>query len=141
MKAILRLQPHSFLFAKDTVATSGGTEGAYCRSWFYDRQMCFAQKIALVTGAASGIGKAVVTELVQRKASVFAADIDSERVRALATQLSNTTALTLDVTEESAALGNSLSSRSITWMHSFQPPASLTQRLRLTCSLKLPHFR
>jgi len=64
--------------------------------------MCFTGKSALVTGAASGIGRAVVTELVRREASVFAADIDSERVRALATQLSNTTALTLDVTQESA---------------------------------------
>ena len=64
--------------------------------------MCVAGKIAFVTGAASGIGRAVVTELVQRKAFVLAADIDGEGVRALATQLSNTTALTLDVTEESA---------------------------------------
>jgi len=64
--------------------------------------MYLTGKIALVTGAASGIGKAVVTELVQRKASVIAADIDTGRVRALAAQLSNTTALTLDVTDESA---------------------------------------
>jgi 3(or 17)beta-hydroxysteroid dehydrogenase len=64
--------------------------------------MCVAGKIALVTGAASGIGRAVVTELVQRNASVIAADIDGERVRALAEQLSNATAITLDVTEESA---------------------------------------
>jgi NAD(P)-dependent dehydrogenase (short-subunit alcohol dehydrogenase family) len=62
--------------------------------------MCFAEKIALVTGAASGIGKAVVTELAQRKACVFAADIDTERVRTLAAQLDNTTPLTLDVTDE-----------------------------------------
>ncbi len=64
--------------------------------------MCFSEKIALVTGAASGIGRAIVKELVQRKAYVFAADIDSERIRDLATQLSNTTALTLDVTQESS---------------------------------------
>ncbi len=64
--------------------------------------MCFAGKIALVTGAASGIGRAVVTKLVQRKASVIAADIDGDGVRALAAQLSNTTAVTLDVTKESA---------------------------------------
>jgi NAD(P)-dependent dehydrogenase (short-subunit alcohol dehydrogenase family) len=62
--------------------------------------MCFAQKTALVTGAASGIGRAVVTALVQRKASVFAADIDTDGVRTLATHLNNTTALTLDVTDE-----------------------------------------
>jgi NAD(P)-dependent dehydrogenase (short-subunit alcohol dehydrogenase family) len=64
--------------------------------------MCLTGKIALVAGAASGIGRAVVTELVQRKASVFAADIDTEGVCALATQLGNTTAVTLDVTQESA---------------------------------------
>ncbi len=66
--------------------------------------MCLAEKIAFVTGAAAGIGRAVVTELVQRKAFVLAADIDREAVRTLVTQLSNTTALVLDVTEESAWL-------------------------------------
>lgn len=64
--------------------------------------MCFADKIALVTGAASGIGRAVVAELAQRRAFVFAADIDVQGVHALATQLGNTTPLTLDVTEEGA---------------------------------------
>jgi NAD(P)-dependent dehydrogenase (short-subunit alcohol dehydrogenase family) len=64
--------------------------------------MCLAQKIALVTGAASGIGRAVVIELVRRKAFVIAADVDGDGVRDLAKRLSNTTALTLDVTQERA---------------------------------------
>jgi NAD(P)-dependent dehydrogenase (short-subunit alcohol dehydrogenase family) len=86
----------------DFCHTNDSTGSAYSTGWLYDRQVCLANKIALVTGAASGIGKAVVTELVQRKAFVFAADIDGDRVRDLASQLNNTTALTLDVTEESA---------------------------------------
>jgi hypothetical protein len=78
----------------DCCHTSDSTGSAYSTGWLYDRQVCLANKIALVTGAASGIGKAVVTELVQRKAFVFAADIDGDRVRDLASQLNNTTALT-----------------------------------------------
>ncbi len=68
----------------------------------YDKRMSLLGKVALVTGAASGIGRAVVAELVERNATVFAADIDGVGVQALATQLNNITAVTLDVTDESA---------------------------------------
>jgi 2-keto-3-deoxy-L-fuconate dehydrogenase len=64
--------------------------------------MSFAGKIALVTGAASGIGRAVATELVHRGAEVLAADIDVVSLRGLVAELGNTTPLTLDVTDENA---------------------------------------
>jgi len=64
--------------------------------------MLFAGKKALVTGAASGIGRAVATALVERDAHIFAADIDTEGVCALAAQARNTSPLTLDVTQERA---------------------------------------
>jgi NAD(P)-dependent dehydrogenase (short-subunit alcohol dehydrogenase family) len=46
--------------------------------------MRFAGKIAVVTGAASGIGKAAVLKLASEGAHVFAADIDEAGGRALA---------------------------------------------------------
>lgn len=46
--------------------------------------MRFAGKIAVVTGAASGIGKATVLKLASEGAHVFAADIDETGGRALA---------------------------------------------------------
>jgi NAD(P)-dependent dehydrogenase (short-subunit alcohol dehydrogenase family) len=48
--------------------------------------MRFAGKIAVVTGAASGIGKAAVLKLAGEGAHVFAADIDEAGGRALAEQ-------------------------------------------------------
>ncbi len=47
--------------------------------------MRFANKIAVVTGAASGIGKATVLKLASEGAHVFAADIDEAGGSALAT--------------------------------------------------------
>src|SRR3546814_6488726 len=46
--------------------------------------MRFAGKVAVVTGAASGIGKASVLKLAGEGAHVFAADIDEAGGRALA---------------------------------------------------------
>lgn len=48
--------------------------------------MRFAGKIAVITGAASGIGKAAVLKLASEGAHVFAADIDEAGGRALAEQ-------------------------------------------------------
>ena len=48
--------------------------------------MRFAGKIAVVTGAASGIGKATVLKLASEGAHVFAADIDEASGQALAEQ-------------------------------------------------------
>jgi NAD(P)-dependent dehydrogenase (short-subunit alcohol dehydrogenase family) len=48
--------------------------------------MRFAGKIAVITGAASGIGKAAVLKLANEGAHVFAADIDEAGGRALAEQ-------------------------------------------------------
>ena len=48
--------------------------------------MRFAGKIAVVTGAASGIGKATVLKLAGEGAHVFAADIDETGGKALAEQ-------------------------------------------------------
>ncbi len=43
--------------------------------------------VAVVTGAGSGIGRALATALVQRGAKVALADIDTDRARAVATEL------------------------------------------------------
>jgi meso-butanediol dehydrogenase/(S,S)-butanediol dehydrogenase/diacetyl reductase len=49
--------------------------------------MEFADKLALVTGAASGIGAATTRLLVQRGARVVAADVDRAKLEALAGEL------------------------------------------------------
>lgn len=64
-------------------------------------QMSFANKTAFVTGAASGIGRAVVEELARRDAKVFAADVDVENLNKLALQ-PRITPIALDVTDENA---------------------------------------
>ena len=46
-----------------------------------------SERIAIVTGAASGIGKAIATALIQNGDSVVIADIDQEQGRATATEI------------------------------------------------------
>ena len=64
--------------------------------------MSFAGKTALVTGAASGIGRAIAEELSRRDARVLAADVNLAELRTLSEQSANTSALALDVTDERA---------------------------------------
>lgn len=65
-------------------------------------------KVAIVTGAASGIGKALATELVGRGATVVVSDIAAEEAGRVADQLARRTgpgravAATLDVTDAAA---------------------------------------
>jgi NAD(P)-dependent dehydrogenase (short-subunit alcohol dehydrogenase family) len=62
----------------------------------------FAGKVAVVTGAASGIGRAVATELAAGGARVVIADVDGEGARAAAAAIPEATARSLDVTDAAA---------------------------------------
>ena len=63
--------------------------------------MLLNNKVAIVTGAARGIGKAVCQALVEAGAIVIATDVLSEDLQAMASELgSNVTAMTHDVTDE-----------------------------------------
>ena len=59
-------------------------------------------KAALVTGAASGIGAAIATRLSEAGVKVSLADIDLDRVRAMAESLPSALALHMDVTKRAS---------------------------------------
>jgi rhamnulose-1-phosphate aldolase/alcohol dehydrogenase len=64
-----------------------------------------ATRIALVTGAASGIGKAIAVRLAAEGACVVIADLDTEKAQAAAAEIGNSdvaVGLAADVTDESA---------------------------------------
>ncbi len=64
-----------------------------------------ATRIALVTGAASGIGRAIATRLAAEGACVVIADLDAEKARAAAAEIGSTDAavgIAANVTDEAA---------------------------------------
>jgi 2-keto-3-deoxy-L-fuconate dehydrogenase len=63
------------------------------------REMPGSDRVALVTGAGSGIGQAAAYELGRRGYAVVATDVDADAARATAAELGDALALELDVTD------------------------------------------
>ena len=70
---------------------------------------CLKNKIALITGGASGIGAATCRELTRAGASVLIADLNLAAAQSLAAELPGAKALAMDVTE-AASIASALSS-------------------------------
>jgi short-subunit dehydrogenase len=62
----------------------------------------YANKVIVVTGGASGIGKAIVAQLNQSGASVVAVDRDASALSKLQSELPDISTLLLDLTEQGA---------------------------------------
>ena len=59
-------------------------------------------KIALITGGASGIGAATARELTRAGAHVLIADLNLAAAQSLAAELPNATAVAMDVTDSAS---------------------------------------
>jgi meso-butanediol dehydrogenase/(S,S)-butanediol dehydrogenase/diacetyl reductase len=59
----------------------------------------FDEKVALVTGAGHGIGRASATRLAAEGATVVVTDVDTDAAQAVAAELDNGVALHMDVTD------------------------------------------
>lgn len=62
----------------------------------------FAGKVAVVTGGASGVGRAIGARLVREGARVVLADIDQARLDATAAEIGAAAAIAVDVTKEAS---------------------------------------
>jgi NAD(P)-dependent dehydrogenase (short-subunit alcohol dehydrogenase family) len=68
--------------------------------------MKLRDKVALVTGAGRGIGRAICARYIEEGAFVFVTDIDEVRARSVATEPGQqTAALRLDVTSQESTDG------------------------------------
>jgi len=99
----------------------------------------FAGKTAVVTGAGSGIGKAIVTRLLAEGAKVVASDISAERLEALAAEFATGKLLTVagDVSQQASidaileAAGGVVDAlaNNVGIMDSFLPTAEITDEV------------
>ena len=75
------------------------------RQWVFQTManaFCLDNKLALITGAASGIGAATARELTRAGAHVLIADLNVSAAESLAAELPNARALAMDVTDASS---------------------------------------
>jgi 3-hydroxybutyrate dehydrogenase len=74
-----------------------------CRGKIGNPNMKLANKVALITGAAGGIGKAIATKFLAEGARVVIADLKGELAHATATQFGdNAVGIEMDVTDEAS---------------------------------------